>query len=177
MHQERSIRENELSKNSCEIILSHFDDNIPYNDSLAFHFENAHLRWKSSATISAYERAKSYGLDFIKDDSTRILLSKIFEENKKFAKTLDERENLYFYNSTIPILTSLFESTEVALSKELIEGNHIPYDYEILKENKEYRTILKTTVGYRKNTISWTNYGLRQMKSLETKLKRTIDKM
>jgi hypothetical protein len=174
---ERSIRENELSKNSCEIILSHFNDNIPYNDSLAFHFENAHLRWKSSATISAYERAKSYGLDFIKDDSTRILLTKIFVGNNNFSQTLDEREALYFYNSAVPILTSLFKSTEVALSKEFIEGNHIPYDYEILKENKEYRTILKTTVGYRKNTIWWMNYRFRQMKSLEKKLKRTMDKM
>jgi hypothetical protein len=174
---ERSIKENELSKNSCEIILSHFDDNIPYNDSLAFHFENAHLRWTNSANISAYERAKSYGLDFIKDDSTRILLTKIFVGNNNFSQTLDEREALYFNNSVVPILTSLFESTEVALSKEFIEGNHIPYDYEILKENKEYRTILKTTVGYRKNTIMWMNYRFRQMKSLEIKLKRTIDKI
>ena len=77
----RSISGNESSKQSCEIILSHFDNNIPYNDSLAFHFENAHLWWKGGGSLSAYERAKSHGLDFINDDSIRKALSDIYVTN------------------------------------------------------------------------------------------------
>lgn len=173
----RSISGNESSKQSCEIILSHFDNNIPYNDSLAFHFENAHLWWKGGGSLSAYERAKSHGLDFINDDSIRKELSNLYVTNYNFSQNLDQREALYFYNSAIPILTKLFESTEVALSKELIEGNFIPYDYELLKENKEYRTILRTTMGSRTKSIHWMNFKLKQMEILETKLKQTIDEM
>ena len=35
---EMSLAGNERTKRSCEIILEHFDQNLPYHDSLSLHF-------------------------------------------------------------------------------------------------------------------------------------------
>ena len=37
-----SLDGNKRSARSCEIILNHFDQNLPYHDSLSLHFENRH---------------------------------------------------------------------------------------------------------------------------------------
>ena len=40
---ERSIEGNERAQRSCEIILSHFDQNLPYHDSQTLHFETTFI--------------------------------------------------------------------------------------------------------------------------------------
>jgi hypothetical protein len=60
---------------------------------------------------SAYDNAKSYGLHFIKDDSTRRLLTQLYEYQVVWSETQDERQTHYYYNSVIPELTNLFEFT------------------------------------------------------------------
>ena len=166
---------NRESKLSCEIILFHFDNNLPFHDSLAVHFENAHLWWKTTSTLSAYERAKSYGLDFIEADSIRHLISTVYVNNWGFAQTLDEREALYYYNIAGPILTNLFESTEIALAKSLIAGNNLPHNYQQLKNNINYRTVLKTSIGNRNKTLKWQEVMISNMVALEKSLEKLLN--
>ena len=168
-----AIDGNNRTSRSCEIILSHLDQNLPYNDSLALHFENSNIWWTMVIRKNAFETAKAYGLDFIENDSTRKLLSGVYEQVQSFGQTMDERQSLYHYNTVTPVLIELFQSIDK--SWYLPERGNIPNDYEALKNNKTYRAILKTNIGNRRNYNDWIGLTLSQMKSLEKKLQAELE--
>ncbi|WP_445383009.1 hypothetical protein [Robiginitalea sp. IMCC43444] len=168
-----AIDGNNRTSRSCEIILNHFDQNLPYHDSLDLHFENANLWWTMVIRKNAYETAKAYGLDFIKNDSTRILLSGLYEQVQTFGQTMDERQSLFHYNTVTPVLIELFESIDKTWY--LPERGNVPNDYEALKNNKTYRAILKTNMGNRQYYNRWIAMTLSQMKSLEKRLQLEIE--
>ena len=168
-----AIDGNKRSSRSCEIILSHFDKNLPYHDSLALHFENANVWWTMVIRKNAFETAKAYGLDFIQNDSTRILLSGLYEQVQTYGQTMDERQSLYHYNTVTPVLIELFESIDKTWY--LPERGNVPNDYEALKNNKTYRAILKTNIGDRLQYNDWILLTLSQMKSLEKRLQVELE--
>ena len=168
-----SIDGNERSKQSSEIILTYFDQDLPYHDTLAVHFETANIWWKMLLREQAYEKAKAYGLDFIKDDSTRKMLSELYEQNLSFSRTLDDRQSLYYYNTVTPILTDLFESIDH--SWYFAETGNKPNDFELLKNDKRYRNILKTNIGNRRHYNEWIRLAVSKMKELVQRLQKEVD--
>lgn len=169
-----TLKGNEKAIRSSEIILSHFEEDIPYADSLAKHFESVFIWWKMLLKTSAYQKAKSYGLDFIHADSTRIMLSDVYETNLSFAETLDERQSLYYYTTVTPILTELFQSIDKTW--HLNPSGNVPNNYEELKNDLRYRNILKTNIGNRNHFNSWVRMTIRHMEALERMLQLEIDR-
>ena len=133
---------NNVSKSSCQILLHHFDQGLPYHDSLNFHFWKANHWWQLNLRLTAYENAKSYGLHFIKNDTLRMRLTAVYENDVKWWDDTDSRLALYQYNVVEPYILNLFEST--ALGSEMK-----PHDYQSLSNDKKYRTILETHIGNR----------------------------
>ncbi len=168
-----SIEGNLQSARSCEIILSHFDQDLPYHDSLSLHFENSNHWWTMLIRKNAYDNAKAYGLEFMKDDSTRTMLSGLYEQVQLFGQTMDERQSLYHYNTVTPLLIDLFESIDKTWY--MPQRGNVPNDYEALKSNKTYRAILKTNIGNRKYFNDWIHLTLSQMKSLEKRLQMELE--
>ena len=169
---ETAIVDNENAKSSCQIIISHFVQNLPIHDSLQLHFENANLWWKLLLRKSAFENAKSYGLHFIRDDSTRLLLTNFYEFQVLWSNTMNERQTLYYYNTVVPLLTDLFETTSTPYS---FRDGIVPYDFEVLRKSKKYRNILKTNIKNRGYENDWLRHILRGMKELDQRLKMEID--
>lgn len=159
------VEGNERVVRSCKAILDAFDNDLPYNDSLSLHFEQANQWWKVLISKHAYENAKFYGLDFIKNDSTRNQLSSLYEGLWIYAETLDERQAMYYYQTVSPILSDLFESIDH--NWYIAERGNVPYDYEALKKNKTYRNILKTNIGNRENYNTWVQLAHSEMIMLE----------
>ncbi len=169
---ESTINRNELNQSSCQIILSHFDKNLPYHDSLNIHFQNANSWAKLLLRTSAFENAKSYGLHLIKNDSTRFLLTNIYEYRAAWSKTMDDRQTLYYYNTVVPVLTELFETTSTAYKYE--EGV-APHDFEMLKKNKKYRNILKSNIRNRGFENNWIKHILTGMEELKLRLEMELN--
>ncbi len=137
---DRGIGLNNQAINSCQIILDHFDQNIPYSDSLDNHFSSS-LQWfYPSLDNNAYESLKSYGLHLIKNDTIRERLGSIYEW--KYIEVLNQRQDEYFYGTVAPLITDLFESYEIA-------GKMKPYNYDELKKSKDYKHILRTLLSNR----------------------------
>ncbi len=168
-----SIRGNERAQRSSQIILEHIDQDLPYDDSLALHFETTNIWYKMILRETAYEKAKLYGLDFIRNDTTRIKLTQLYEYLQPFANTLDDRQSLYFFNTVTPILLELFESVDK--SWNIAKTGNIPYDFEQLKKDKRYRSILKTNIAERKNFNAWIHKTLSAMEDLILRLQEEID--
>ncbi len=171
----RGISGNESAIRSCELILGHLNENRPYNDSLNYHFENSHIWWKTTLTNSAYQRAKEHGMNFIKDDGLRNNLNSLYNLLLGFGEKLNEREELYYYHTASPILTQIFESTEIPLDNTHIKGNFAPLDYEKLKSNEAYKTLLRTSIGNKKKMNTWIKNILRVMKEVDEGLMQVID--
>ena len=92
-HNKRKIDNNKSYVQSCEIILRQLTENVPYHDSLGFHFANA-LNWNIAVVRDhAYQNAKAYGLDFI-SDSVQFQLSWTYEANVDYLAELSNRQNL-----------------------------------------------------------------------------------
>ena len=163
---------NKRMQESCKIILEHFDKNLPYHDSLAIHFETANIWYKTLLRQNAYEKAKTYGLDFISDIETQNMLSGLYETQQAFSETMDERQAMYYYNTVVPVLTELFESVDKSWHRAYT--GMIPYDYDQLKQDKRYRNILKTNIGDREYYNGWVSNMLSSMQDHEKRLQQEI---
>lgn len=160
---------------SCTIILSHLNDNLPYHDSLAFHFERSNVWWRILLRTNTFERLKQFGMDFIKDAETKNMISDLYERNLSFGKTLDERQSLFHYTTFTPILLELFESIDKTWY-EPVNGN-VPLDYDALKSNQKYKAILRTNIGNRGYYNEWLNNTLDQMIHLDSLLLKEIEEI
>ncbi len=163
----RGLRSNNEAINSCRIILNHFDNNLPYSDSLDHHFSASLLWFYPSINNNAYESLKSYGLHLIKNDTIREMLGRIYEW--KYMEILSTRQEEYFYGTVSPILTDLFESYKV-------RGNMKPYDYDNLKNSKQYKHILRTLMSNRElQNQSWQDLINSRQELAET-IKKELNK-
>jgi hypothetical protein len=168
-----AIRADKEIISSCKFILSHFDKKLSYHDSLSLHFVNANNWSILIPRQSAFDNAKSYGLHFISDDTTRFKLTNLYEYQISWLNTLNERQTLYYYNTVVPLLTELFNSTR--LPWRFKEGV-VPYDFELLSKNKKYRNILESNIKNRGYEIEWMQGVLKEMKDLEKRLELEIGK-
>lgn len=138
------INKNEAYINSCQIILDHLEQNLPYHDSLPFWQTN--YWWQLNLRQTAYETAKEYGLHFIEDDTLRSLLTLIYQNDVKFIDDLDNRMSLYQHTAVEPYLLELFSSIGTG-------SDMIPHDFESLRTDEKYKTILRTKM----DKLSWMN--------------------
>jgi len=151
-----SIKGSERKIKSAEIILTHLENNLPYHDSLDYHFSRA-ISW-NHPTIknTAYETLKTYGMNTIKNDSLRIKLG-LYE--KGWLEIFNSRLHDYHYSTASPILVELFESVEFG-------GEMKPNDYEELLKSKKYATVLRTCIADRNAQIKWYSQWLEDLGEL-----------
>ena len=159
--QKMQLDRNKISAASCEYILNHFEANLPYTDSLKFHFANAHTRYIGFIRDQAYQNVKDYGFEFIKNDTLKEELIRAYETNTKWLLELNNRNNLYENQIVIPLLTELFESVFMVDLEE--EKWMVPYNYEALKSNIIYRNILKTSLLKRKEYLYYQEVRYQRM--------------
>ena len=171
--QKIQIEGNKKSLASCNYLIQYFKNDLPYNDSLKFHFANAHSRYIAFIRDQAYQNTKNYGLSFIKNDSLRTELIRTYETNTKWLLELNERNNLYEYNTVIPLLTELFENIA---THDYDESKYmIPIDYNLLKNNLKYQNILKTMASKRMEYIIFQERRYRRMLDIQKFLTEEIN--
>ena len=163
---EWGIERNKEAISSCNIILRHFEEEIPYHDSLDHHFSSA-LQWfYPSIDNNAYEGLKSYGLHLIKNDSIRDRLGYTYEWG--YVERLSLRQEEYFFNTISPLLTDLFYSNE-------FRGEMKPIDYDQLKKSVKYSHILRTLISNRKWQTMIFRGALGRRHNLSALIKRELD--
>lgn len=148
---------NEDGNQSAEIILNHLDKNLSYHDSLDIHFSHA-IQYSTPIIRNAgYESLKSYGLSIIENDS---ILEALEVYNDGFVETLVLRQEYYFSNTVLPVLTELFETVA-------IRSDMKPFDYDELKNSRKYRSILNTSIANRNDQNKWYKIWLQSIKDIE----------
>jgi len=182
--QKIQIEENESAISSAEVIINSFNESIPYKESLNLHFKNLLNRRISLVADNAYQNAKQYGLDFIENESLKQELIWTYERNAKVLDDINERDNLYENNVSIPAFTELFDRVDfsddlsrfeiisirsISLEKFARDSSiikMIPIDYIALKNNNKFKNIVKSTISRREKLIMYQGIRLMRMNRL-----------
>ena len=124
---------------SNQIIIYHIENNIPYNDSLNYHFSNLYPYITFNVNQTTYENLKQTGLGLISNDSLRLSISDLYANQftgyRKFENTyMVEHHN----NDVKPMFISEFTSFELQSSAH-------PRNYNRFMNNPRNREILSWT--------------------------------
>jgi len=146
------LNQNDLCLASLETLINHLENKLPFDDSLSYHFSMAHNRWMCQVKKNAYENAKDHGLDFIANNTTKYLLTNLYENKVEFLEEMDRRFNQFYYLIAAPELANSF-------SKVLPQGSQdrdmVPQDYSALLSNENYMNVLKSTRAHLQQYKNW----------------------
>ena len=82
-------------KNSSDILISHFNNKLPYNDTLDSHFGKIGLFAVLGVRTGPFETLKSRGMETITNDSLRLKIAKLYDFH---YKTIIEYQNIHIEN-------------------------------------------------------------------------------
>ena len=182
-HQQGEIQINLDSRRAIAFLLERLEADAPYSDSLPFYFSKAHGRGHGLLRAHAYEKAKAHGLEFLQTDSLKELLTWTYEVNTDWLAELNQRNNLFENETVIPSLTPLFDAVYITdifdnLQKraepEFPDRVMAPLDFEALKRNQAYLSILRTTAFKRKEFLFFQQRRFRRMLRLREMLQQEL---
>ena len=132
---------------SNEIIIYHIDNNIPYHDSLNFHFSNLYPYITFNVNETTYENLRQTGLDLISSDSLRLSISDLYANRFTSYRTFENIYMVEHHNNDIkPMYISEFDSF-------IYRSSAIPRNYNQLMNNPRNREIMFWTTEICKTFI------------------------
>lgn len=133
----------EKARNSMEYLIDYMDRDLPYTDSLKYHFANITFDWGMQYDFSTYEVLKSKDLNLISNDSLRSDLIKYYSYAQGLGLRLANRYSQIIDDASKTILNRHFDQMwEVRIDD--LQGAMVPVDYQALKADPEFRYFLKT---------------------------------
>jgi len=155
---------NGLTLNSYTIILNHLDKNIPYNDSLENHF-GLLTNWSSPFfDYSAYETLKTKGVELISNAILKKKIIRTYESDLEYLVNDYDKAEWNFNSSVVsPFVSKNFEDTSFKIPLKAKPNN-----YGVLKNNPEFRNILKGLMKRR-------TFGIESTKKLKLLLVSLVE--
>lgn len=155
--------------NSMNTILDHIKANLPYHDSLKYHFGNTTHIWEQELTAGVFETLKSIGLDFISNKELRDCLLVTYGKDNLTLKESPNRYHDMVAHASKYIFPSRFDQYWKGDRKD---SDHIlemiPLDFEKLKKDQEYLYFLKS----QRNQHGW--YMANPHEQIENSMKNCI---
>jgi hypothetical protein len=164
--QEIELNMSDLNKSvrSLNILIWSLENDLPYHDSLASHFNYMFLPIHFVHSTSTFETLRSKGLDIVRNDSLRSKLINLYDSQYEFfiqgeAEELDQVQ--YCMNYLLP---TRFESSWNfgTNSDPSFDGEMVPLDYESLKSDDEFLHFIKTQ---RNHTVSFIGFFYSNLKN------------
>ncbi|MEQ8907348.1 hypothetical protein [Ekhidna sp.] len=131
------------SLRSLDIILTAFEQNLPYHDSLASYFNYTLLPMHFVHSTSTFETLKSKGLDIISNDSVRSQLINLYDSQYEFFIQGETEELEHIHYNLRHLIPDRFESSW-NFQGDSFQGEMIPIDFEALKKDTKYLYFIKT---------------------------------
>ena len=137
----------EVARKSMDYLIIDMEEDLPYKDSLNYHFSNITLDWGFKVDFTMYEELKSSGTAIISSESLRsnIISYYVFAEgwgldySKRYTAILEDASKTIF-----PKHFDQMWDIRVKMIGEVPNGKMVPFDYELLKKDNEFRYFLKT---------------------------------
>ena len=157
---------NNTARSSMGYLQSYMEKDLPYKDTLKFHFGNITQVWGLNVDYAAYEELKSIGVDIISNESLKTNLLDYYSESQLAIRAADVYSKI-MEDASKTIFPNHFNqrwntTSEFQLGKVPVV-EMIPVNYEQLKKDKKFRYFLKSL----ENENSWL---------IELSLERSLEK-
>ena len=150
----------ELTRQSINILLSSLEKDLPYNDSLSYHFGRITQTWRLATNNEVFETLKSYNLNLISNERLRYEIVGYYsysdnylksDVNRYFSIIEDASKNIF--NTRFNALWNGNYTGRFEKSRKITDLNPrmIPNDYAELKYDKKFLYFLKSL----KNQYYW----------------------
>jgi lipocalin len=124
---------------SINILIRAFNENIPYHDSLNFHFLNSTARWMPSIEQEVYVTMTATDLNIITNDSLKIAIVDFYSfAKRKFDPSISRYANV-IENANNNIFNTRFDGLWNTEDRAMI-----PHDYESLQVDREYNYFINS---------------------------------
>lgn len=133
------IEEYGTIRNSIQLLQRHIKADLPYHDSLDFHFLNSTAYWSPRIDQEVFSTLTSSDLNLISNDS----LKKNIVLYYTFAKTDFDMKSSKYTNIIDHASRDIF-SKHFDQLWNVSDRAMIPHDYELLKADKEYNYFLNS---------------------------------
>jgi len=127
-------------KLSNEIVLHHFENQLPYHDSLNFHFANLYPYITFTPIQTTFDNLRQTGIKLISNDSLRTKISVLYSNNFNAFRVFESTYFVEHYTNYIkPMFMDEFLTFEAYTSFK-------PKDYSQFIKNQKYKQIMNYTV-------------------------------
>lgn len=136
----------ENAMQSAKLLLAHMASELPYHDSLAFHFASSFPWTRLVINSVAYETIKSHGIEIISNIELRNQFVNLFDGQLYFLRELENITQDYAETMRRVELAKYFKSAFVDFNylDPTDLGKSVPRDYNSLRKNEEFRYHLET---------------------------------
>jgi len=160
-----------LQYNRAEVsinkILNHFEEDLPYSDSLDYYFFNTTLIFDAGGlTDGVYQTLKSSGFDLITNKEIRDMIVLVYGEFNTWMSSWEQRYIDEIFDAKRNLFNSRFIDSwkgDYKLPTEI--GTMKPLNYEQLKEDDEFKYFLRTQL----NDMGWLIYKPTKKTQIECK--------
>lgn len=132
---------------SSDIIVDHIEKDLPYIDSLAYHFLASNYTTHLIYNNGAISTLRSVGVNTITNENLRNQIIALFDVKYDFMDYLGNNHDNYCWHGKVSILNTRFYQASYyddPKTEKEFDGGMIPRDFEGLKKDIEYIYHLKT---------------------------------
>ena len=149
----------ELTKESISILLNHLEQDLPYQDSLKYHFGRITNTWTPKVNTEVFEALKSKDLKLISNDGLRDKLISYYSwsntvldaQISKYVQRIEDANSTVFNTRFVALWNGNYEKYRVNKNFDDLELEMTPINYNELKKDKVFMYFLRSL----KNQFYW----------------------
>lgn len=126
----------EISEGANRMMIDHMEHNIPYNDSLDYHFANLYPYVVFAPNETTFNRLINAGFTIISNDSIRRAVSDLYGVQYEIYKSY---ERIYFVEHYTNYIKPMFISEFTTFK---FYRSFKPYNYDQFMKNQDYKRIM-----------------------------------
>ena len=155
---ERNLSSQKVNQNalhSMQVLLEHMEQNLPYNDTLKYHFGISTNFFFWDLSESVFKSLEAKGLDLISNNNLRDSLALAYGNHNKSINFAGFRYHDYIDHAMLNIFNKHFDMAWGNAKNSPAATVMTPLDFENLKSDKEFNYFLKTlpNLHYYKLTV------------------------
>jgi hypothetical protein len=151
------------------MVLNHLNMKTVNNDSLGFYYNNLAGYLIFNSNTSTFENLKSIGFDLISSDSLRRQITTLYSKEYPLIK-----HSTGIWDSNIQINLFYPQITENIITNS--NGTAQPVNVEMLRNNHQFKEMLKLNIGVKKYSIDVKEKTLISIISLQKNIERELNK-
>ena len=149
----------EQTKESISILLIHLEQDLPYQDSLKYHFGSITRSWTPRVNTEVFEALKSNDLNLISNDDLRDKLISYYSwssnvldpQINKYVQTIADANSTIFSSRFNALWNGNYEKYSTTQNFEDLQLEMIPNNFDELKNDEQFMYFLRSL----KNQLYW----------------------